>query len=194
MAVLSAALPIANAMDRAPSVLGVDKSGLLRQCYDTCLSSQDDRPEFFIAPLCYDGTFDTIRLRLLDYIQHSIPNCEVVSGGAPLDHSSDNSSGRYIRAVITTNNQLTDDLEFYFTPNDSTIQFRYMRRNGKLDLGGAMRKRVDEIKTALNLDYVPILRNRRRALVFFESPFDSFGPPTSMLDQFVDDVSSDFVK
>lgn len=129
-----------------------------KQCYSTCISTQDDRPQFFFPPLCYEGTFETARSRLLDYVKQSIPNGEIVSGG--------DTSGRYIRVVITKD-QFVDDFEIYFTPNDNTIQFRILRRNGKFDITGENKKRIEDIVSVLGFDYVPVLRNRRHALIFF---------------------------
>ena len=55
--------------------------------------------------------------------------------------------------------------------------FSTLRRGSSLptDLG-ANRKRLERARIALGWDKVPVLRNRRRALVVVESPFDSFGP------------------
>lgn len=74
-----------------------------------------------------------------------------------------------------------DDTEFYLTPNDATVQFRSARRASKLTaspLGdfGANKKRMEDIRVALHWEKVPVLRNRKRAFLFFESPLDTFGP------------------
>merc|ERR1711908_259067 len=67
-----------------------------------------------------------------------------------------------------------DDAEFFFTPNDVLVQFKSVRRSGT-DFG-ANRKRLEKARIALGWEKVPVLRNRRRALVVVESPLDSFGP------------------
>lgn len=173
---------------KAMEGFGVDKSGLLRPCDGTCISSQDDRPEYFIPPLCYDGNFQFVRLKLLDFISRKMPNAQIVSGGADIDVNENvdkeviEASQRYIRAIVKED-EIIDDVEFYFTPNDNTIQFRILRRGGKFDLLGENRKIIERIKQALNLDYVPVLRNRQRAVIFFESPLDTFGPPSTIFDQ-----------
>lgn len=73
------------------------------------------------------------------------------------------------------NGAVVDDTEFYFTPSDAIIQFRSARREGKGDRGANL-KRMEKIRIALGFEKVPVLRNRRRALFFMESPLDQFGP------------------
>jgi len=68
-----------------------------------------------------------------------------------------------------------DEAEFFFTPNDSLVQFKAVRRGGGPDFG-TNKKRLEKARIALGWEKVPVLRNRRRALVVVESPFDSFGP------------------
>lgn len=88
----------------------------------------------------------------------------------------------YLRAEFTSNGlggAVIDDAEFFFPINDTLIQFRAARRG---DFGrvasdfGANRKRLEQARIALGYEKVPVLRNRRRALVVVESPLDSFGP------------------
>jgi len=70
-----------------------------------------------------------------------------------------------------------DDAEWYFVDptSDAVIEFRSARRGNKGD-NGANARRMERIRIALGLEKVPVLRNRRRALFFMESPLDAFGP------------------
>jgi hypothetical protein len=43
-------------------------------------------------------------------------------------------------------------------------------------LGGQPSQLLEAVRIRLGWEEVPILRNRRRALFFGESPFDEFGP------------------
>jgi hypothetical protein len=87
--------------------------------------------------------------------------------------------GRYVRAEFPIEIPILgkdiDDCEFYFTPKDVTVQFRSERRSGRPDFG-ENRRRLQRIREQLRWDLLPVLRNRQRALFFFESPLDNFGP------------------
>ena len=63
-----------------------------------------------------------------------------------------------------------DDLSFYFTPNDVTIQVRSV---SNIPLTAA---RLDKLRLRCGFSRVDVLRNRRRAFLVIASPFDSFGP------------------
>ena len=69
------------------------------------------------------------------------------------------------------------------------ILYRSCRRGDDLTDFGANRNRIELIKKTLRLDNIAVLRNRRRAFLFGESPFDTFGPPTSMFEDGVDQLS-----
>lgn len=61
------------------------------------------------------------------------------------------------------------------------IQFRSARRRSKASGSmfgdfGANKNRMEKMRIAMGLEKVPVLRNRKRALVFFESPFDTCKP------------------
>ena len=78
--------------------------------------------------------------------------------------------------------------EFYFTPNDTTIQFRVgssssnnisstnyiMKSLSNLERCEMMRKEARFLK-------LPVLRNRKRLLFFGESDYDTFGPGSAAL-------------
>ena len=179
LAALALGQPGVFAQDFAPAPLptapvqggGVDRKGLLRPCAGSCLSSQDDRPKFFIPPLCYDGDADLMFKRLVDYVLRKIPDAKIVS--SPSD-------GRYLRALIVDGGgqQFADEIEFYLTPGDNTIQFRLQHIGQGADFGGVNRRRIEDLVKGLGLDYVPVLRNRQQAWWSFglDTPFDEFGP------------------
>ncbi|CAN0421121.1 unnamed protein product [Ectocarpus fasciculatus] len=136
----------------------------------TCVSSQDDRPYPFMEPWAYDGPFERSMSRLRNYLEFN--GAKVIA-----------SSPRYLRVEFEAANAIpasVDDAEFYFTPGDALVQFRCARRNGPTDFG-ANRRRMDGIRQALKFESIPVLRNRKRALFFGESPIDSFGPSFGMV-------------
>eukprot|EP01036_Dinobryon_divergens_P039761 gene39761-52471_t len=163
----------ANAETLAPPTMGVD--------------SDDDRPPYFVEPWMYDGSFENVKRRLSDHILYKVRGASIISGNNP--------DSRYIRVRFQSerglgNRNVIDDCEFYFTPNDSTIQFHSFQRDGSFDFG-ENKERLAKIALALHLESVPVLRNRRRTLIFVESPLDSFGPPTVIFDKAVDSISGD---
>ena len=101
---------------------------------------------------------------------------------------------RYLSVIFAVkgSSELEDFFEFYFTPNDSTIQFRGERKwkdstrtDEVLTDFGSNGAKAESIRIGLGLESVPVLRNRKRVIPFFESPFDQFGPSTSDLNQVV---------
>ena len=150
---LAAALVLA-ATPRAARALGV-KDGLLDRCPETpsCISSQDDAARggrSFRPPWAYDDNDWTgARDKLL------------VALRSEADATVD---GRYIRC---------GDLEFYFTENDATVQFRGDGRDAD--------RRLAKLRTRCGFEEIVVLRNRRRAFGVGESAFDSYGP--SFFDQ-----------
>ncbi|EWM20913.1 Protein of unknown function DUF1499 [Nannochloropsis gaditana] len=138
---------------------------LLAECptEKSCASSQDDRPPVFQEPWEYeDATQEKAMRRLRSYVEN-LPGAETISA-----------EDRYLRFEIKEDGNI-DDTEFYFTPNDSIIQFRSARRGDGRDRG-ANQKRMEKIRIALGFEKIPVLRNRRRALFFLESPLDGWGP------------------
>jgi uncharacterized protein (DUF1499 family) len=98
-------------------------------------------------PLCYDGpNYETFAARLVDFIENQISGSKIVS--------EKNDSPRYLRVLVQDleKNRFVDELEFYFTPNDNTIQFRLAHLIGT-DFSGINRKRIEAIVKALGLDY-----------------------------------------
>ena len=198
--VLVAALVTASTTTITTSILNVEeasalgvKDGLLEVCVDSpahlpiCTSSQDDRPQFFLSPWMYDeADYTLIKKRLVNFMKNS----DVCGKNSALIVDAD----RYLRYSIidSSNMNIIDDLEFYFTPNDNTIQFRSGRRSlnekqkEKLSIitdFGTNYQRIEKIRIGLSLESVPVLRNRKQLFLFGDSPFDSFGPPTIMLEE-----------
>lgn len=111
----------------------------------------------------------------------NIPNSRIISAlhaetGSLLAYNE-----RYVQVEFSDsgNSEIVDEAEFYFTPNDNTVQFRSIRRgSGLVPDFGANRDRLERLRIALRWESVPVLRNRRRVLFFGESPLDGFGPPT----------------
>jgi uncharacterized protein (DUF1499 family) len=178
VAALVVATKSVQALESSPQ-LGIDESGLFQLCPDknflpSCTSSQDDRPKYFIAPWSYDGSYENIKRRIVDYIGRVFPKGSIVSN-----------SDRYLRYEFRDSQSNTiDDTEFYFTPDDNTVQYRSCRRGDNIISDfGANGNRIEKIRIGLGLESVPILRNRRRKFIFGESPFDEFGPSTIQFEE-----------
>ena len=99
-----------------------------------------------------------------------------------------NQSGRYVRFLFTdAKTGEKSSGEFYFTPNDTTVQFRVgtisnggvtstIPNTGMLSRSTKNLERCELIRKELRYQKIPVLRNRKRVLFFAESDFDSFGP------------------
>jgi len=188
MAAVSA-IPVGKvAAATVADAIGVDKSGLFVLCPDapallsSCVSSQDDRPAYFVAPWCYDGTTNSAKRKLLDRILGTMGSTVVK---VPTFEDADR-----LVVVEFKNEGSIDDAEFYFTPNDNTVQFRSICRSQGVDFG-RNRDRLEALRISLTFESVPILRNRKRVLFFVESPLDEFGPPTNAFDRMVEHISGD---
>lgn len=142
------------AWPRASQALGV-KDGLLDRCPETpsCISSQDDAARggrSFRPPWAYDDTEWTVAR---DKLTIALVALGTSADGEPVIN------GRYLRC---------GDLEFYFTENDSTVQFRGDGRD--------VDKRLAKLRIQCGFEEIVVLRNRRRAFGVGESALDSFGP------------------
>lgn len=147
------------------------RDGLFDDCpaADTCVSSQDDRPQSWDNPWIFDGSLED------SYEALSRKLTSKKLGGRILASDGE----RYLRVVFEESGPfgtVLDDAEFFFAPNDTLVQFRSARRGDSGTDFGANRKRLEKARIALGWEKVPVLRNRRRALVVVESPLDSFGP------------------
>jgi uncharacterized protein (DUF1499 family) len=106
----------------------------------TCVSSQDDRADTFAAPWAYEVSAARAMQLVADYIGFM--------AGANIVAKTD----RYLRATVSSIGA-TDDLEFYMTPGDYTVQFRANRRDGFTDLG-QNRRRMEAMRIALGFEQV----------------------------------------
>lgn len=173
---LTTALAFTLSPSHPPPAIATDasalwpKNGLFPDCpaSDTCVSSQDDRPQAWDNPWVFDGGAEDCLKSLRRFIEKKLNGRVVATDGE-----------RYLRVEFEDKSPLgtsIDDAEFFFAPDDSLVQFRSSRRGGSGSDFGANRKRLERARIALGWEKVPVLRNRRRALVVVESPFDSFGP------------------
>ena len=167
----------------------MDSNGLFDICdsdgsSSSCISSQDDRPAFFQAPGCYDGNITVTRRKLLEKIL-TISKSRIVPG---ITNSYDDVAvvnDRLVRAEFSTmsllGDHIVDEVQFYFTPNDNTIQFRSVRNSVRSGSGsgsgyfgyllpdfGEGRRRLEDIRVSLGLEEVPVLRNRYGSSQLFE--------------------------
>ena len=148
-------------------------NGLLRTCAPTtwaCVSTQDDAPASFIEPWSYETGEATARERLLTAVQ--------LEGG-----TIDQLDGRYLRVLFGT-----DEIEFYFTEGDYTIQVRADGiHHPKFDWG-RNRRRAERLRRASGFESIPVLRGRTRKLPFLESPLDEFAPSLPDGDALIDKI------
>ena len=156
----------------AAGALGVVQ-GLLDPCPETasCVSSQDDAArggKSFSEPWSYDETDWRAAARRLARALEVEPGVRDVEA-----------SDRYTRCVAVSGDKV-DDVEFFFTEGDFTVQFRAARRGGGGDLG-ANAARLERLRKKCGFEKLVVLRNRRRAFGLIETPLDSFGP--SFFDQ-----------
>eukprot|EP00929_Paragymnodinium_shiwhaense_P095062 TRINITY_DN56016_c0_g1_i1.p1 TRINITY_DN56016_c0_g1~~TRINITY_DN56016_c0_g1_i1.p1 ORF type:complete len:374 (-),score=65.73 TRINITY_DN56016_c0_g1_i1:537-1592(-) len=144
-----------------------------------CVSSQDDRPEVFEAPWQIPVVGLTEAQASGQDISEPLKQLRraVAADGGKVVQEAE--GGRYVRAEFPVSGspfggEDVDDVEWYFTPDDTIVQFRAERRSKGGDFGGNKR-RLESIRLRLGWELVPILRNRKRAFFFGESPFDTFG-------------------
>lgn len=130
-----------------------------------CVSSFDDRPKFFVAPWEFPGGLKAAVSNLQEALLQS---------GATVKEMSE----RYIYAVFTGEDGVSDDVEFLFSdPSvDATVNVRSASRATDYKDSGRNGKRLEALRMELGWEQVPILRNRQRRLFFIESPWDTFGP------------------
>ena len=134
------------------------KNGLFTDCpaEDTCVSSQDDRPQSWDNPWISEGALADAMAKLRYAVEERF-NGRILAA-----------DDRYLRVEFSDRSMLGTSLdvcEFFFTPNDDLVQFRSERVGGRLTDLGANRKRLERVRISLGWEKVPVLRNRRRALV-----------------------------
>jgi hypothetical protein len=152
-----------------------------------CVSSQDDTPGNFAEPWDYSET-----VGVLDWqpqMDRLITAIQLLSVSRGEQFAVQLREGRYLRGIFTdAGSQETSVGEFYFTPDDTTVQFRI---SSAKDRGAASAffspssirniERAERIRKAMGYLKLPVLRNRRRTLFFGESDLDTFGPGSAAL-------------
>ncbi|OAE25430.1 hypothetical protein AXG93_2818s1070 [Marchantia polymorpha subsp. ruderalis] len=132
-----------------------------------CVSSFDDRPNFFVAPWEFPGQLSDAVNALKETLS---------SMGADIIAEPEE---RYVHAkFIDKEDGVIDDVEFLFSnpSEDATVVIRAASRAQGTADKARNRERLERIRSSLTWEEVPILRNRSRTLFFLESPWDSFGP------------------
>lgn len=194
-AIVTGALPLAstaetigkdpNCNDR--SCLGV-WDGLFADCPHNiafsisganCASSQDDTPGIFAEPWDF-GDFDSLDYE--DQMRRLIPVIQLVSAkrGDTVDILLQKE--RYLRVRFRDGKTSENSIgEFYFTPNDTTVQFRVGSVNESTLLSLRNLERCELIRTRMGYQKLPVLRNRKQAFFFGESDLDTFGPGSAAL-------------
>eukprot|EP00198_Chlamydomonas_reinhardtii_P006596 XP_001695932.1 predicted protein [Chlamydomonas reinhardtii] len=140
---------------------------------DTCLSSFDDRPGHFIAPWTFDnGSRHEAVQQLVNAVREA---------GGVVQEVTDGDRYGYVYATFEGGPlQGVDDVELLLPDGDTTVVLRSSARKQGLPDLGRNERRLEQLRRRLGWEPVPILRNRRRALLFVESPWDSFGPVPPM--------------
>jgi len=147
--------------------------GLLADCphggrsFSGCTSSQDDTPGIFSEPWDYS---EAASLRYEDQMDRLVSLLQLQMTKILVQE------GRYLRVAFGE----AAIGEFYFTPNDTTVQFR-IEANPKSGLSTKSIERAERIRKELKYDKLPVLRNRKRSLFFVESDLDTFGPGSAAL-------------
>ena len=168
-----------------------------------CVSSQDDTPGIFAEPWDYADDIPLIpsssssslagrsKNDVANRMDDLILTLETTSRNRGDTVIVQLREGRYLRALIVDANTGEESVcEFYFTPDDTTVQFRLgavvssspasIIGVGRRSLSNA--ERSERLRKALRYTKVPVLRNRKRALFFVESDdFDAFGPGSAAL-------------
>jgi len=119
-----------------------------------------------------------------------IPAIQAVSSRRNDKITSITQSGRYLRVLLldgTTKEEST--AEFYFTPNDTTVQFRVGSTPSpstsiRASISTTSLKnlqRCELIRKQLRYTKLTVLRNRKRTFFFGESDLDAFGPGSAAL-------------
>lgn len=184
-----------------------------------CVSSQDDTPGIFAEPWDYSESIPlasstTTSSSAVASSSSSVDNnsdveqiykhqmdllilaLETTSRQHDDDMQILYQKGRYIRVLFTDGLSGEKSVgEFYFTPQDTTVQFRIGSTTASPSSSSSMRgvanmfgtrslpnmERSERLRKALRYLKVPVLRNRQRALFFVESELDSFGPGSAAL-------------
>lgn len=158
-----------------------------------CVSSQDDTPGVFAEPWDYSETTTTSATTkgLLDVWQDEMERLvralQTVSVRRGDDLRLELRQGRYVRVMFTDAKSGEESVgEFYFTPNDTTVQFRIASLNPSSSSASGSSlsnlERSEMLRKELRYLKVPVLRNRKRSFFFVEADgLDTFGPGSASL-------------
>ncbi len=169
-----------------------------------CVSSQDDTPGVFAEPWDYSenipiastiasessvGTIADDETVYKNQMDQLILTLDSISRQHGDDLQILNQEGRYIRVLFTDGSSGEKSIgEFYFTPQDTTVQFRLGSTTSSLGIAANVfgrslsnMERSERLRKALRYLKVPVLRNRKRRLFFVESDLDGFGPGSAAL-------------
>lgn len=144
-----------------------------------CTASQDDTPGIFSEPWDYS---DASSLDWQDQMPVLKDAIALVAQSRGDQVRTVFEQGRYLRVVFVDGK--TDETsvgEFYFTPSDSTVQFRVASQSGTSFQSLKNIERCELIRKKLRYEKLPVLRNRKRTLFFVESDLDTFGPGSAAL-------------
>ena len=169
-----------------------------------CVSSQDDTPGIFAEPWDYSDNIplSSSSISIDDAYKEEMNKLILAIQTTSKDHGDkadvQYQEGRYLRVLFIDGTSKEESIgEFYYTPNDSTVQFRIgssRRRAANTTLSSAPsisllgkgrltnNERSECIRKSLQYLKVPVLRNRKRTFFFVESDaLDAFGPGSAML-------------
>jgi len=148
-----------------------------------CTCSQDDTPGIFSEPWDYSEVPNN-SLDWENQMKLLLPTIQLVSGRRGDQVQIVSQIDRYLRVLFTDGKSGEKSTgEFYFTPNDTTVQFRVASIPGSGSILGSLRniERCEMIRKELRYLKIPVLRNRQRSLFFVESDLDTFGPGSAAL-------------
>ena len=175
-----------------------------------CVASQDDTPGIFAEPWDYSENIPLLSSTTTETSLGTITSDEdstmykqqmdrliLALESISRQHADEMQvlyqEGRYIRVLFTDGSSGEKSVgEFYFTPHDTTVQFRLGSTTTTSSssmggvtsmLGGSLSnmERSERLRKALRYLKVPVLRNRKRTLFFVESELDGFGPGSAAL-------------
>lgn len=143
-----------------------------------CTSSQDDTPGIFSEPWDYSEADSLDWGKQMDALVAALQLGSSKWGDQVRIVKQE---GRYLRVMFTDKRGEESVGEFYFTPSDTTVQFRIAAQG--TGYGSSIRniERAELIRKELRYLKLPVLRNRKRSLFFVESDLDSFGPGSAAL-------------
>ena len=137
--VLISTMSFLSCMSERPENLGL-KDGRLSNCPDkpNCVCSFQSDDKHFIEPLSYKNNDTEVHEKIVRALKE-LPRTKIIT-----------ETETYIHAECTSLIfRFTDDLEIYIDNGQKLVHFRSASRVGHSDLG-VNRKRVEQIKSALN--------------------------------------------